>query len=45
MKNSPFHFSRALLSLGTVDIAGLSVLLPHEKSCIYKGDARGRGKM
>lgn len=42
-----FHFSRAVLSLGSVDIAGLSVPLPREKPCIYKGDkgqTRGREK-
>lgn len=38
MKNRVFHFSRAVLSLSSADIAGLLVPLPHEKSYIYKGD-------
>lgn len=43
-----FHLSRAVLSFGSMDTAGLSVLWLHEKSCIYKGDTGqngGRGKI
>lgn len=45
MKNTVFHFLRAVLSLSSADIAGLLVPLPHEKS--YKGDTgqtKGREK-